>query len=331
MDAHDHSGLDFGHHHHHHHGDSAPASPARLILRFALACVVLAGAALAASAIMVSAGTATVVTQFGRPVRVITAPGLAWKLPAPIQTVIQVDLRLRTTSSGLADVGTRDGLRILVQAYVAWQVPNDPAAIERYLRAVRNDPDEAARQLRSFTASALQVSASGFDLASLVNTDPTRVHLADFEARLTGQLQAQMRATYGMEVRQVGIERLSLPETTLAATVARMRSERETVAAQRTAEGLREAAQIRADASRDSRIMIADAQTQAASIEAESRRQAAEIQAKAYSGDPQLYMMLRSLDTLSSMIGPNTRLVLRTDAAPFNVLVQGPPGDAAGK
>jgi membrane protease subunit HflC len=38
--------------------------------------------------------------------------------------------------------------------------------------------------------------------------------------------------------------------------------------------------------------------------------------------------MLRSLDTLSSMIGPNTRLVLRTDAAPFKVLVQGPPDDA---
>ena len=82
--------------------------------------------------------------------------------------------------------------------------------------------------------------------------------------------------------------------------------------------------------------MVADAQTQAAQIEAESRRQAAEIQAKAYTGDPQLYMMLRSLDTLGSMIGPNTRLVLRTDAAPFNVLVQGPPqtespADASGK
>ena len=326
---HDHSGLDFGHHHHH--AGAAPASPARLVLRFAVACLVLAGAALTASAIMVSAGTAVVVTQFGRPVRVITAPGLAWKLPAPVQSAIAVDLRLRTTSSGLADVGTRDGLRILVQAFVAWQVPPDPAEIERYLRAVRNDPDEAARQLRSFTASALQVSASSFDLAELVNTDPTRVKLAEFEAKLTAQLQAQMRATYGMEVRQVGIERLSLPESTLAATVARMRSERETVAAQRTAEGLREAAQIRADASRDSRILVADAQTQAAAIEAESRKQAAEIQARAYGGDPQLYTLLRSLDTLASMIGPNTRLVLRTDAAPFNVLVQGPPADAAGK
>ncbi len=325
----DHSAPGSGHRHHH--ADRAPASPARLALHFGVACLVLAGAALAASAIVVGAGTAVVVTQFGQPVRVITEPGLAWKLPAPIQATIPVDLRLRTTSSGLADVGTRDGLRILVQAFVAWQVSSDPASIERFVRAVRNDPDEAARQLRSFTASALQASASSFALADLVNTDPTRVHLAEFEAKLTAQLQAPMRAIYGIEVRQVGIERLGLPETTLAATVARMRSERETVAAQRTAEGLREAAQIRADASRDSRILVADAQTQAATIEAESHRQAAEIQARAYSGDPQLYMMLRSLDTLSSMIGPNTRLVLRTDAAPFNVLVQGPPSDAAGK
>ena len=36
-------------------------------------------------------------------------------------------------------------------------------------------------------------------------------------------------------------------------------------------------------------------------------------------------MLLRSLDTLGEVVGPHTRLILRTDAAPFNVLVQGPP------
>jgi membrane protease subunit HflC len=300
----------------------------RVIARFGFATLVLVAAVLAASAVMVSAGTAVVVTEFGRPVRVITEPGLAWKLPAPIEAAIQVDLRLRTTSSGLQDVGTRDGLRILVQAYVAWQVPSEPADIAQFLRAVRNDPAEAARQLRSFSGSALQVTASSFDLADLVNTDPRRVQLAAFEGSLQAQLGQSIRQTYGIAIRQVGIERLSLPDTTLAATVSRMRSERETVAAQRTAEGLREAAQIRAEAARDSRIMFADAQTQAAQIEAASRRAAAEIQAKAYIADPQLYMMLRSLDTLATMVGPNTRLVLRTDAAPFDVLVQGPPANA---
>jgi membrane protease subunit HflC len=329
--GHDHEGgLPFLHHHHH--GEaSAPAGRGRLILRFVVATLILAGAGLAACAVMVNAGQAVVVTEFGNPVRVLTQPGLAWKIPAPIETAIPVDLRLRTTSSGVQDVGTRDGLRILVQAFVAWRVPAEPEAITQFLRAVRGDPDEAARQLRSFVGSALQVTASSFDLADLVNTDPKKVRIAAFEAKLQGQIETQMRRTYGIAVGRVGIERLSLPETTLAATVARMRSERETVAAERTAEGLRAAAEIRSEASRDSRITVAEAQTEAAGIEAESRKQAAEIQAKAYSGDPELYMMLRSLDTLSAMIGPSTRLVLRTDAAPFNVLVQGPPGEAGGK
>lgn len=332
--GHDHD-HDHGHDHfafaHHHHGEELgpPATRARLALRFGVASLVLVAAVLAASAVMVEAGTAVVVTRFGRPVRVLTEPGLAWKIPAPVDAALPVDLRLRTTSSGLNDVGTRDGLRILVQAFVAWQVPAEPADVQQFVRAVRNDPDEAARQLRSFVGSALQVTASSFDLADLVNTEPQRVKLAAFEAKLREQIEGPLRRTYGLAVRSVGVERLSLPETTLAATVNRMRSERETVAAQRTAEGLRQAAQIRAEATRDSRIMVAEAQTEAARIEAESRKQAAEIQAKAYGLDPQLYTLLRSLDTLGTVVGPTTRLVLRTDAAPFSALVQGPPGEPA--
>jgi membrane protease subunit HflC len=297
-----------------------------MAVRLALASALLIGAGLAASAVMVSAGEAIVITQFGDPVRVLTEPGLAWKVPAPVQGTIPVDLRLRGTSTGLQDVGTRDGLRILVQAYVAWQVPSDPDHIRQFVRAVRDDPDEAARQLRSLVGSALQVTASSFDLADLVNTDPGRVQLASFEAKLRDQIGQQVLESYGIAIRQVGVERLSLPETTLAATVGRMRSERETVAAQRTAEGLRAAARIRSEATRDARITVANARTQAAEIEAASRREAAEINAKAYDADPGLYLMLRSLDTLATVVGPNTRLILRTDAAPFNTLVAGPRG-----
>ena len=80
------------------------------------------------------------ITRFGDPLRVLTQPGLAWKLPAPIESTLDVDLRLRTTSSGLQDVGTRDGLRILVQAFLAWQVAADPAHIRQFLRAGRQQP-----------------------------------------------------------------------------------------------------------------------------------------------------------------------------------------------
>ena len=253
----------------------------------------------------------------------LSEPGLAWKLPAPLQDTTVVDLRLRTSSTGLNDVGTRDGLRILLQAYVAWQVPADPDRIRQFLRAVRNDPDEAARQLRSFVGSALQVTASSFDFSELVNTDPARLRLADFERRLQAQVAAQVLQTYGSQVRQAGIEVLSLPDASLpdaslTATVARMRSDRETVAAE-----------VRSDAERDGRIVVARGHTEAADIEAAARRQAAEIRTRAYLSDPQLYDLLRSLDTLAQTVGPGTRLVLCTDAAPFAVLMQAPSAAAA--
>jgi membrane protease subunit HflC len=255
-----------------------------------------------------------------------TSPGLAWKLPVPIESVIPIDLRLRTSSTGLQDVGTRDGLRVLVQAYVAWQVPSDPQRIRQFLRSVRNQPDEAARQLRGYVSAALHIISSNFDLTDLVNVDRTKVKLDAFEQQLREQIAPRMLEVYGIEIRQVGVERMTLPDETLAATVARMRAERETVAAERTAEGLRQAAAIRADADRDARELVAQAREQAARTEANAQQAATRIYAEAYRADPGLYSTLRSLDSISKVVGRNTTLVLRTDAAPFRVLVDGISG-----
>lgn len=323
LHAHHHHGPGESHHHH------EPAAGERVALvpvaiRYAVAGAIMVVAVVAASLVLVGPAEGVVITRFGDPVRVLAHPGLAWRLPAPIESTTRVDLRLRTTSSGLQDVGTRDGLRVLVQAYIAWQVPDDPQHIRQFLRAVRNQPDEAAEQLRSFTRSALEITASGFELAQLVNTDPAKVQLAQFEQRLGDRLRDQVLSTYGVTIRQVGIESLTLPSETLVATVARMRAERQTVATERMAEGERIAAEIRSNAERDARVTIAKAHADAAETEAKSRVQAAEIYARAYAADPSLYSLLRSFDTLDAVIGPNTRLILRTDAAPFRAFVDGP-------
>jgi membrane protease subunit HflC len=327
--------MTFGHSHHgHHHHDHPADDVARKGLfarygRFVVAFLVVAAAVLSACLVLVGPGQAVVVTRFGDPVNVLTSPGLAWKMPAPVESTIDVDLRLRTTSSGLQDVGTRDGLRILVQAYVAWQVPAEADRIRQFLRAVRNQPDVAAQQLRSFVGSSLEITAASFDLANLVNTDPAKVQLSELENRLRERLDEQALKVYGVTIRQVGIERLTLPTETLNATVARMRAERETVAAERQAEGQRAAAEIASNADRDARVLRAKAKAEAASIDAKSRSEAADIYGQAYSSAPDLYMLLRSLDTLDTVVGANTRLILRTDAAPFRVLVDGPTNAAA--
>ncbi len=337
-----------GHHHHHHehddghdhgshdhgsHGDGGhePRIVAlRRYGRFALAGLIVASAFGVACLSVVEPGEALVITAFGDPVRVVTTPGLVLRWPAPVEAATPVDLKLRTTSTGLHDVGTRDGLRTLVQAYVEWAVPDDAGSITQYLRAVRNDPDEAARQLRSYVGSALEIVSAQFDLAELVNTDPGKARLDAFEAALKTRVAAQVLATYGVRVLQVGVERLTLSGDTLEAIVARMAAERNTVADRVSAEGDRAAAEVRSDADRDARIALADARVEAARVEAKARLEASDIYAGAYTSDPALYKLLRSLDTLETMVGANTRLVLRTDAAPFRAFVDGPVGSANG-
>ncbi|TLU61270.1 protease modulator HflC [Enterobacter sp. MF024] len=281
----------------------------------------------AASLVQVRSGESLIITRFGNPVRVLLNPGLAWRLPAPFEMATSVDLRMRTTSSGLQDVGTRDGLRIIVQSYAIWQVDNTPEHVQRFLRAVQNQPDEAARQIRAYLGSALETTASGFSLSQLVNTDGKQVHLARFESHLQDQIGQPLLESYGIRLVQVGTERLTLPAVTLSATVDRMRAERETIATERTAEGKRAAAEIRSAAERDARILQAQAQVQAAGIEAQSQAQAADIYGKAYASSPELYSLLRQLDALSGVVNSSTRLVLRTDAAPFHLLVDGPKLD----
>jgi modulator of FtsH protease HflC len=317
------------HNHDHDHGHQLPSTETRARnrpLRFLIAALILGAAIAAACVVMVEAGQAVVVTRFGDPVRVVTQPGLTWRIPSPIEDTIAVDLRLRTTLSGLQDVGTRDGLRVLIQAYIAWQVPGDPEHITQFLRAVRNEPDAAAQQLRTLLGSVLETTASNFHLANLINTDAQQVALDRFEQQLHDRIRADVLRVYGITVRQVGIERLTLSSETLMATVARMTADRKTLSAERTAEGQRAAAEIRSSAERDARVTVAKANADAAEIEAKSRLEAAEIYAKAFAENPDLYTLLRSLDTLDTIVGSNVRLILRTDAAPFRMLVEGPLG-----
>jgi modulator of FtsH protease HflC len=301
-----------------------PAS--RKGLRIGVAALILAAAVAAACIVMVPADQAEVITRFGSPIRVITEPGLAWKWPAPIESAIPIDLRLLTTATGLEDVGTRDGLRVLVQAYVAWQVPSDPQEIRQFLRSVRNQPNEAARQLRSYVNANLHVISSNFALEDLVNVDPQKVRLNAFEDQLRAQTAPRMLQVYGIAIRQIGIERMTLPEGTLAATVARMKAERETVAAQRTAEGLQKAFAIRADAEKEAREVVAEASEKAARTEADAQQAAARTYQRAYQSDPNLYETLRSLDTINQLVSHTTNLILNADSPAFKILVDGPPG-----
>ena len=339
--GHDHAGHDHGAHaghahaghehgqHDHDHDHARPPAAAGGRARYVVATAMVVVALLAATFDVVRQGSAVVITRFGDPVRVQVQPGPAWRLPAPIERTVEVDLRTHTTTTGLHDVGTQDGLRVVMQAYVAWKVPAEPQHVTKFLRAVRNRPDEAADQLRTFLGSSLETVAARFALADLLNTDPAKVRLGEVEQALKTRLAAQLLDTYGIEVVQVGLARLMLPESTAATTITRMIAERQTAAEEKKAYGSKLAAEITSAAQKDARIIKAKAEEDASTIEAAARTESAAIYGKVQAADPELYSFLRGLDSLDQIINAGTRLVLRSDAAPFRALVEGPGSSGA--
>ncbi len=293
----------------------------------AIALVILA--LTAAGAVPVKNGEGVVITRLGAPVRVVTDPGLAWMLPAPIERAQRVDRRLRTTATGSHGVLTKDGLSLVVQAYAAWQVRGDGATVLRFVRATGGDGDAAANQLRTLLNSALETISGRFALTDLVNTDASAVRLSDYEAALRERLAATAFDTLGVELVQVGIERLLLPDATLQATVTRMSEERRVAAEERQSAGRKAAGEIKATADKESRIAKATAEQDAAVIEAKAKAEAAGIYGTAYTADPELYVWLRSLDALEASLAGNARLILATDAPPFQALVSPPPKPSA--
>lgn len=310
-----------GHQHNHH----APgATPGHYWLRLLIAFLLVLLAGSTACMYQVRAGRATVMTRFGDPERILLTPGLAWRWPMPFEEPIDVDLRIRSTSSGLEDVGTKDGLRVIMQAWAIWKVKPDDEHVLRFIRAVQNQPDEAARQIRTFIGSALETTASNYNLSDIVNTDASQIRFAQMENSLRAQLQNQLMDSYGIDLVQVGIERLTLPAVTLNATVDRMRAERESIATERTAEGKRTAAEIHATADRQARIIEADASVKAADLTASAQKTAAGIYGQAFASNPKLYTLLRSMDTVKAVVNKQTQMVFRTDTPPFDTLVNIP-------
>src|SRR5258708_19509605 len=107
--------MTFGHHHHHGHGqhdhdhhDHSASDGGRKGLfarygRFVVAFLIVTAAVLSACLVLVAPGQAIVVTRFGNPLNVLTAPGLAWKMPTPLHSTIPLPLRLPPTPTGPHD------------------------------------------------------------------------------------------------------------------------------------------------------------------------------------------------------------------------------------
>ena len=253
---------------------------------------------------------------------VITEPGLGLKLPWPVHKIHAFTTRVQLLEQELAQFQTSDNNSVALQTYVTWRI-SDPYAFFVSLQNVEQARDVLGTQMQNLLG---EVSRYRFD--QLVNQDPAQIKLGEIETNCTRQLQDEVaRLNYGVEIRQVGIRRLVLPESTTQKVFERMRSTRERLAASATQEGQNEAVRITAEAERVKGQILSFANAEATKIRSEGLKDAGQ-RYETFADNTELAVFLRQVDTLKQML-PGSTLILDANALEMFNLIR-TPGNAAG-
>lgn len=255
------------------------------------------------------------VVQFGKPVRVITEPGLHAKIPF-IQHTISFDRRLLDYEGSGEEVILGDQRRLIVDTFTRFRITNPL----QYYQTVGFGEAAIRARLSSFVPSALRRVLGNEPLLSVLSADRTRI-MTDIRDQVNREAQR-----FGIDIEDVRIRRTDLPEENTQAILSRMQTERERGAREARAEGAEVAARIRAGAERERTVILAEAQAQADIIRGSGEQEAIRIFADAFQRDPQFFAFWRSLQAYREAFGEQGRatMVLTPDSDFFRYFKQLP-------
>ncbi len=258
------------------------------------------------------------VTQFGRPVNTVTDAGLHAKWP--FQSVAFFDRRLRIYNPRPSEFLTRDKKNIVIENYVAWKIENP----NRFVQTV-GDTVAAEMRLHDIIWSGLSAALGTHELDSLVSP-LGKVETGQMLDRLAELTDRAALEQYGIRVVDVRVKRLNLPEQNKQSVYARMRAERERIAKQYRAEGEEQALSIRADAERQKEEILSLAYKEAETIRGSGDADATRIYGAAYSKNPRLYRLLRTLESYKKVLDDKTTAILSSDSELLRILTKGQAG-----
>jgi membrane protease subunit HflC len=259
------------------------------------------------------------ITQFGRPVETVTDAGLHAKWF--FQSATYFDRRLRVYDPRPSEFLTRDKKNLVIESYVAWRI-RDP---QHFVETV-GDPVSAEMRLHDIVWSGLSAVLGTHDLDAIVAPNAASVQADSFLDQLTAVTGAAALSQYGIEIVDVRIKRLNLPEQNKQSVYARMRAERQRIARQYRAEGEEQALRIRADADRQRDEILSAAYREAEKTRGEGDAASTRIYSQAYSRNPKFYKLVRTLESYKKILDDKTTAILSSDSELLKVFMKGEGG-----
>jgi membrane protease subunit HflC len=237
------------------------------------------------------------VLQFGNPQRQVDTAGLHFKTPF-IQDVIFFDKRLLDYDASAAEIPTLDQKQLVVDAFARYKIV-DPL---KFYQTVATEAI-AESQLNNIINSNLRDSF-GQELFTRLMTEKR----AQLMTEIAKKVDSAMR-NLGIQVIDVRIKRVDLPEENSQAIFRRMQTQREQEARRIRAEGDKKAREIRADADKQQRVIVAEAKKSSEILRGEGDAIATKLYNDAFGRDRDFFDFYRSLRTgltgdSTSYVGP---------------------------
>ena len=254
------------------------------------------------------------VFQLGKVVAVKKNPGLYFKLPL-VQNVRYFDTRILTLDSAEPErFITSEKKNVLVDSYIKWRVID----ARQFYVSVSGDETRAQIRLNQTVNDGLRAEFGRRTIHDVVSGQRDKV------MNLIRTKADQDARSIGVQVVDVRIKRVDLPESVSENVYRRMEAERKQVANELRSTGAAEAEKIKADADRQKQVIVANAYRDAQRVKGEGDAKASAIYAAAYDKNPEFYAFYRSMQAYRESFKNQSDVMVLDPSADFFKYMKNP-------
>ena len=251
--------------------------------------------------------------RFGKLIESDIQPGLHVKIPF-VDDVRIFDARILTVDAQPDSFFTIEKKRLIVDSYAKWRIAN----VETYYKSTGGVESVAHNRLANRVNTGLRNQFGTRTLHEVVSGERDLLM-----QNITDDLNRTVLDSLGIEVIDVRVKRIDLPQEVSGPVFRRMTAEREKEARELRSTGKEKAEKIRASADRERTIELANAYRDAEELRGEGDAEAAKIYAAAYQGNPEFYSFVRSLNAYKqSFSNKGDIMLLEPDSDFFKYLKQ---------
>jgi membrane protease subunit HflC len=238
-------------------------------------------------------------------------PGLHFKWPL-VNNVKKFDKRIQTMDAKPERFLTAEKKNVMVDSFVKWRIGD----VTTFYTVVAGDIDQANLRLDQIIKDAFRGEFSKRNIKQLLSTDRQAIR----EILIKNAMP--LAAALGMEIVDVQVMRIDLPDEVSSSVFRRMEAERERVAREFRSQGAEAAERIRADADRQRVVTMANAFKDAEILRGEGDAKSADIYAKAYGADTEFFTFYRSLNAYKKTFTSSSMMVVDPESDFFRYFKQ---------